>query len=66
MSELLFEGPAGKLEGRLELPESEVEAVAVVCHPHPLYGGSMQNTICVRAARALQPGLGTEERPRLA
>jgi len=54
MSELLFEGPAGVLEGHLEHPEAEVEAVAVVCHPHPLYGGSLQNTICVRAARALR------------
>ncbi len=54
MSTLLFEGPAGVLEGRLELPDSEVEALAVVCHPHPLHGGSLQNTLCVRAARALR------------
>jgi alpha/beta superfamily hydrolase len=54
MANLLFDGPAGVLEGRLELPEREVEAIAVLCHPHPLRGGSMQNTLVVRAARALR------------
>lgn len=54
MTEILFDGPAGELEGLLEPPDREVEAVAIVCHPHPLHGGSLRNTICVRVARALR------------
>ena len=54
MGEHIFEGPEGKLEGRLELPEGSPRGCAVICHPHPLFGGTFQNTICVRAARALR------------
>jgi alpha/beta superfamily hydrolase len=35
-----------KLEGRLAKPSgSEVSRAAVICHPHPLYGGSMDNNV---------------------
>ena len=55
------EGPAGVLEARLEEPDGrEPRGAAVICHPHPLHGGSLENTICVRAARALRAnGLAT-------
>jgi hypothetical protein len=51
-----FAGPAGKLEGVLELPAGieTPQAAAVVCHPHPSHGGTMRNTIVVRTARALR------------
>jgi hypothetical protein len=55
-----FAGPAGRIEGVLEMPDESPCAAAVVCHPHPLHGGTLQNTIVVRAARALRSaGLAT-------
>ena len=40
----LLEGPAGALEALLEEPDDrEPVFAAVVCHPHPLYGGTMHN-----------------------
>jgi hypothetical protein len=53
-------GPAGKLIGALEGPEGHPRALGLVCHPHPAHGGSMRNTLVVRAARALRTaGLAT-------
>ena len=52
---LTFEGPAGRLEGVLWLPETAApRAAAVVAHPHPLGGGTMKNNVVYRAARGLQ------------
>ena len=48
-------GPAGRLEAMLEEPEHrEPKLVAVVCHPHPLYGGTMHNKVVFRIARGLR------------
>jgi alpha/beta superfamily hydrolase len=49
-----FDGPAGKLVGELELPDGAPVGAAIACHPHPLHGGSLRNTIVVRTARALR------------
>lgn len=38
-----------RLEARLALPESPSGGV-VICHPHPLYGGDMDNPVVVRVA----------------
>lgn len=48
-------GPAGALHGRFELPATGVppRALAVFGHPHPLHGGTMQNSVVVHGARAL-------------
>jgi len=50
-------GPAGMLEARWAAPEDLVPTCcAVICHPHPLYGGTMDNkvvTTLVRTAAAL-------------
>jgi alpha/beta superfamily hydrolase len=58
---LRFQGPVGWLEGVLELPDAgEARGAAIVCHPHPMHRGTMQNTIVVRTARALRTvGLAT-------
>ena len=56
-----LDGPAGRLEALLE----EVAApgfVAVICHPHPLFGGSMHNHATYRLARAVRAAGGTSLR----
>jgi hypothetical protein len=52
---LFIGGPAGRLEALLEEPENgdPVEA-ALVCHPHPLHGGTMHNKVVHRLARGLR------------
>jgi uncharacterized protein len=48
-------GPAGRLEALLEEPEDTApEFAALVCHPHPLYGGTMHNKVVYRLARGLR------------
>ncbi|MGE5625059.1 MAG: alpha/beta hydrolase [Bacillota bacterium] len=47
-----FQGPAGMIEGLLDFPGAAPTAVAVVCHPHPLQGGSMNNKVAYILARA--------------
>ncbi len=52
---LILNGPAGKLEAMLEEPEeAEPRECALVCHPHPLYGGTMHNKVVHRLARGLR------------
>jgi uncharacterized protein len=48
-------GPAGDLESLLEEPEDrEPRMAAVVCHPHPLFGGTLHNKVVYRLARGLR------------
>jgi alpha/beta superfamily hydrolase len=53
-------GPAGPLQALIETPVIEgqgpqpVSAFAVVCHPHPLYGGSLDNKVVYTVARTLE------------
>jgi hypothetical protein len=52
---LFLAGPAGRLEALLEEPEDrDPERVALVCHPHPLHGGTMHNKVVHRVARGLR------------
>lgn len=52
---LTIRGPAGALEALLEEPDHiEPRMAAVVCHPHPLYGGTMHNKVVYRIARGLR------------
>jgi alpha/beta superfamily hydrolase len=52
---LSLEGPAGALEAVLEDTGTAAgTSYAVVCHPHPLYGGTMDNKVVTTVARALQ------------
>ena len=47
-------GPAGKLEALLEEPEGARPAsFGVICHPHPLHGGTLHNKVVATLARAL-------------
>ena len=48
-----IEGPAGRLECILESPGNAASiAGAVVCHPHPVHGGTMQNKVVHTLSRA--------------
>ena len=45
-----------QLEGFLALPESpggRPYPAVLLCHPHPLYGGNMDNTVIVAVSRTL-------------
>lgn len=47
-------GKAGRLEAMLwTVPPSHSGLVALVCHPHPLFGGTMHNKVVYQAAKAL-------------
>jgi alpha/beta superfamily hydrolase len=52
--DLFLPGPAGRLEAKLWEPEVTPRAAIVFCHPHPSYGGTMDNKVVFRAARGLQ------------
>ncbi|HUL82269.1 MAG TPA: alpha/beta hydrolase [Gammaproteobacteria bacterium] len=45
-------GPAGRLEGAVDSIEASPRAIAVVCHPHPLQQGTMDNKVVTTVARA--------------
>jgi uncharacterized protein len=45
-------GPAGAIECALDAPAGEPRGVAIVCHPHPQHGGTMDNKVAQTLARA--------------
>jgi len=45
--------PPRALAACLEMPDATPRAGAVVCHPHPEYGGDMENAVVVAVARGL-------------
>lgn len=53
----LISGPAGILEAALTLPTADPLGVVLIAHPHPLYGGTMENKVVQTIARAFV-GLG--------
>ena len=58
---LAIAGPAGPLEAVVEVPAGfDGRRAAIVCHPHPVYGGTLDNKVVHTTARALQErGLAT-------
>ncbi|MGZ5200824.1 MAG: alpha/beta hydrolase [Telluria sp.] len=44
-------GHAGKMECLLDLPDAAPKGIALVAHPHPLYGGTMENKVTQTLAR---------------
>jgi len=45
MPEIIFTGPAGRLEGRFQPAKRKNGPIAIVLHPHPQFGGTMNNQI---------------------
>ena len=53
-SEMVFiPGPEGELEGIFSYVSKKVSHLAILCHPHPLYGGTMHNKVIYSIAMAL-------------
>ena len=53
----LIQGPAGSLEYKLEMPKQALQGIMLICHPHPLYQGTMDNKVVYTLSRlALQAG----------
>jgi uncharacterized protein len=47
-------GPVGRLEGLLNSGAPDAPYAALVCHPHPLGGGTLHNKVVYHAMKALQ------------
>ncbi|RMA79493.1 alpha/beta hydrolase [Umboniibacter marinipuniceus] len=47
-----IDGPEGKLEAVIDGCPNAIRGVAIVCHPHPLYAGTMHNKVAHTLARA--------------
>ncbi len=45
MPEVIFTGPAGRIEGRYQPAKQKGAPIAIVLHPHPQFGGTMNNQI---------------------
>ena len=45
MPEDIFPGPEGRLEGRYQPPKTKNSRIALILHPHPQFGGTMNNPI---------------------
>ena len=45
MPEVIFAGPEGRLEGRYHPQKDRDAPIAIVLHPHPQFGGTMNNKV---------------------
>jgi alpha/beta superfamily hydrolase len=54
MPEVMFAGPDGRLEGRYHHSKESGAPVALILHPHPLHGGTMNNRITYSMYQAFQ------------
>ena len=50
---LFLDGPAGRLEALLNAGADNATHAAVVCHPHPLFGGTLHNKVVFHTMKAL-------------
>ena len=50
---LFLDGPAGRLEALLNAGATNATHAAVICHPHPLFGGTLHNKVVFHTMKAL-------------
>ena len=50
---LFLTGPAGRLEALLNAGAPDATHAAIVCHPHPLFGGTLHNKVVFHAMKAI-------------
>lgn len=56
--QVMWQGPAGALQCAVDEPAAAPKGLALVCHPHPLHGGTLDNKVVQTLARAfVQLGL---------
>jgi alpha/beta superfamily hydrolase len=48
MPEVIFNGPAGRIEGRFQPAKVRNAPIAMILHPHPQFGGTMNNQVIYR------------------
>ena len=48
-----IDGPAGRLEALLNIGSPAATHTGLVCHPHPMFGGTMHNKVVFHAMKAL-------------
>ena len=48
----MLQGASGAIEALRDAPETPSKGIAVICHPHPLFGGTMDNKVVQTLARA--------------
>jgi uncharacterized protein len=53
ITSLFLEGPAGRLEALLNAGTESATHAALVCHPHPLFGGTLHNKVVFHTMKAL-------------
>ena len=49
---ILLDGPVGKIEIALNAPRGQPRGIALIAHPHPLYGGTLDNKVAQTLAKA--------------
>src|SRR5437016_12893802 len=49
---LFIDGPAGRLEALLNSGAENASHAALICHPHPVYGGTMHNKVVFHGLNA--------------
>lgn len=54
MPEVMFTGPAGRIEGRYQHTKTDSNRIALILHPHPQYGGTMNNKVVYEMFYAFQ------------
>lgn len=50
---MFLPGPVGQLEALLNAGATDAKYAALVCHPHPLYGGTLHNKVVYHTTKAL-------------
>src|SRR5207245_9805165 len=53
INSLFLDGPAGRLEALLNAGAANATHAALVCHPHPVYGGTLHNKVVFHTSKAL-------------
>ena len=48
---LLIDGPAGRIDIAIDTPAGSPRGTAVIAHPHPLFGGTLDNKVAQALAR---------------